>query len=122
MECIGQLVGFLFALFLLRLAYKVFEKNIPQSSFIALLAVVILFCSFPWFQGFVKTWINSKVNSKLEAIGQQVNEVQKTTTEMHGQLENHDWPPRVIPLLMRQFPVVSVCCFASTQGSGGRRA
>jgi TPR repeat protein len=33
-----------------------------------------------------------------------------------------DWPPRVMPLLVRQFPVVSVCCFASTQGSGGRRA
>jgi putative SOS response-associated peptidase YedK len=37
-------------------------------------------------------------------------------------LKSGDWPPRVMPLLVRQFPVVSVCCFASTQGSGGRRA
>ena len=31
-----------------------------------------------------------------------------------------DWPPQVIPHLMRQFPVVSVCLFR--QGSGVRRA
>ena len=32
------------------------------------------------------------------------------------------WTPFIKPLVMRQFPVVSVCCFVSTQGSGGRRA
>jgi hypothetical protein len=32
------------------------------------------------------------------------------------------WTPFIKPPVMRQFPVVSVCCFASTQGSGGRRA
>ena len=32
------------------------------------------------------------------------------------------WTPFIRPLVMRQFPVVSVCCFAATQGSGGRRA
>jgi len=44
------------------------------------------------------------------------------TVEERGWLVGIDWPPRVMPLLMRQFPVVSVCCFAATQGSGGRRA
>ena len=35
---------------------------------------------------------------------------------------NTAWTPFIRPLVMRQFPVVSVCCFAATQGSGGRRA
>jgi uncharacterized repeat protein (TIGR03803 family) len=32
------------------------------------------------------------------------------------------WTPFIKPPVMGYFPVVSVCCFASTQGSGGRRA
>ena len=51
-----------------------------------------------------------------------------TFVEFHGAYRKSnfsqalDWPPRVMPLLVRYFPVVSVCCFAATQGSGGRRA
>jgi len=53
------------------------------------MGVIVLFCSFPWFQGFLKTWVNSNINSKLVALGKQVNDVQTATTEMHGQLANH---------------------------------
>jgi len=90
METTGQIIGFAASIFLFLLAYKFFAKEkYPTSALLALMAVVVLFCSFPWFQGFLKTWVNSKVNSKLAALGQQVNDVQTATTEMHGQLANH---------------------------------
>jgi hypothetical protein len=90
METTGQIIGFAASVFLFLLAYKFFAKEKhPTSALLALMAVVVLFCSFPWFQGFLKTWVNSKVNSKLAALGQQVNDVQAATTEMHGQLANH---------------------------------
>jgi hypothetical protein len=90
METIGQIIGFVASIILFRLAYKFFAKEKhPTSALLASLGVIVLFCSFPWFQGFVKTWVNSNVNSKLAALGQQVNDVQAATTEMHGQLANH---------------------------------
>jgi hypothetical protein len=90
METIGQIIGFAASIILFRLAYKFFAKEKhPTSAMLASMGVIVLFCSFPWFQGFVKTWVNSKVNSKLAALGQQVNEVQAATTEMHGQLASH---------------------------------
>lgn len=48
-----------------------------------------MLASFPWFQGLAKTWIVSNVNSKLKSLGEQIDEVQKTTSDMHGQLSDH---------------------------------
>jgi hypothetical protein len=90
METIGQIIGFVVSIILFRLAYKFFAKEkYPTVTLLASMGFIVLFCSFPWFQGFVKTWVVSDVNSKLEELGQQVNTVQTATTEMHGQLAKH---------------------------------
>ena len=90
MEIIGQILGFGGSIFLFYFAYRFFEKEkFPTSSMFALIGVFILVCSFPWFQGFVKTWVISDVNSKLTSLGQQVNDVQASTSEMQKQLGYH---------------------------------
>lgn len=90
METIGQIIGFIFAAFLLRLAFKLYQKDrFPTCGLVASAAALILLCSFQWFQGWAKSFIASKIMSKLEAIGQQVNSIQETTTAMHTQLEKH---------------------------------
>ncbi len=55
----------------------------------AQVSALILLCSFPWFQGWAKSFIASNISSKLSALGEQVNMVEKTTKEMHSQLESH---------------------------------
>jgi hypothetical protein len=90
MEIISQIIGFIAAFILFRFAFKYFAKEkYPTGLYIATIGAFILLCSFPWFQGFAKTWIISNVNSKLAELGQQVNTVQAATTEMHGQLAKH---------------------------------
>jgi DNA gyrase/topoisomerase IV subunit A len=56
---------------------------------VAWASVFIFLCSFPWFQGWAKSFIASNISSELTKLGQQVNTVQETTTAMHTQLENH---------------------------------
>ena len=90
METLGQIIGFVVSIILFRLAYKFFAKEkFPTATLLASMGFIVLFCSFPWFQGFVKTWVVADVNSKLAELGQQVNTVQTATTEMHGQLAKH---------------------------------
>ncbi len=90
MDTIDQIIGFVVSIILFRLAYKFFAKEkFPTATLLASMGFIVLFCSFPWFQGFVKTWVVSDVNSKLAELGQQVNTVQTATTEMHGQLAKH---------------------------------
>ncbi len=90
MEIAGQIIGFVMGLFFLRLAYKFFDKDkITQSVFAAWAAVFIMLCSFPWFQGWAKSFIASNISSKLSLLGEQVSTVQQTTGEMHNQLAKH---------------------------------
>lgn len=90
MDVLGQIIGFIFAAFLLRLAYKFFRKEkYPTCTMLATVGSLILLCSFPWFQGWAKAYFDSILRSKLEALGEQVNSVQESTTEMHRQLANH---------------------------------
>jgi hypothetical protein len=97
MEVTGQIAAIICALILLVLAFKFFGKEkYPTSTMLALASAVILLCSFPWFQGFVKTWLVGYVRSRLNDLGQQVNQVQTATSEMHqllatnqGQIEKH---------------------------------
>jgi nitrogen fixation/metabolism regulation signal transduction histidine kinase len=90
MEIFGQIIGFVFGFLLLRLAYKLFTKeNVPSAVLVAWASALILLCSFPWFQGWAKSFIASNISSKLTAIGQQVNTVQETTTAMQKQLDTH---------------------------------
>jgi hypothetical protein len=71
---IVQIIGLLAAAFLFYYSYRLLEKDhLGKSSTFALLGVVILFCSFPWFQGFVKSWISARIDARLAALGQQVN-------------------------------------------------
>jgi hypothetical protein len=90
METLGQIIGFFFAIFLLRLAYKLYDKSkYPACGFVSLAGAFIMLCSFPFFQGWAKSFIASKIISELAGLGQQVNTVQETTTEMHKLLDNH---------------------------------
>lgn len=90
MEIVGQILGFIFAVLLLRLTYKLYANDkIPSAILVAWASVFILICSFPWFQGWAKSFIASNISSKLTALGEQVNTVQQTTTEMHNQLASH---------------------------------
>jgi|GEM_PF-6412407 hypothetical protein len=90
MEIFGQIIGFIFAGFLFWKAYKFYDNNKNAAGhLLGVIAALIFLCSIPAFQGFIKAWINSKVSSKLAALGQQVNEVQSTTGEMQGELKNH---------------------------------
>jgi chromosome segregation ATPase len=86
-EIFGQIIGFLFAYYLLRLAYKLYGKNrISGAVLVAWASVFIMLCSFQWFQVWAKSFIATNVTTKLTAFGQQMNSVQATTTEMHSQL------------------------------------
>jgi chromosome segregation ATPase len=86
-EIFGQIIGFLFAYYLLRLAYKLYGKNrISGAVLVAWASVFIMLCSFQWFQVWAKSFIATNVTTKLTAFGQQVNSVQAATTEMHNQL------------------------------------
>jgi chromosome segregation ATPase len=87
MEIIGQIIGFLFAYYLLRLAFKLFGKNrVSAAVLVAWASVFILICSLPWFQTWAKSFIASNITAKLTIFDQQVNAVQKATTAMQGQL------------------------------------
>jgi len=87
---IVEIIGLLAASFLFYYSYRLLEKDhLGKSSTFALLGVVILFCSFPWFQGFVKSWISARIDARLAALGQQVNDVQSTTTAMQKELSEH---------------------------------
>jgi chromosome segregation ATPase len=87
LEILGQIIGFLFAYYLLRLAYKLYGKNrFPGAVLAAWAAVVILLCSSQWFQVWAKSFIASNLTAKLNEFGQQLNSVQKTTLEMQNQL------------------------------------
>jgi hypothetical protein len=89
-ETFASIVGFIFAGFLFWLAYKLYDKDkIAGGGLVVVIGALILLCSFPWFQGWAKSFIASQITSKLTALGQQVNTVQETTTEMHKELENH---------------------------------
>lgn len=90
MEIAAQIIGFIFASFIMRLAYKFFKKEkYPTCTMLVTIAAFIMLCSFPWFQGWAKAYFASNISSKLEALGQQVNTVQQITTEMQNRLANH---------------------------------
>jgi peptidoglycan hydrolase CwlO-like protein len=86
-EILGQIIGFLFAYYLLRLAYKCYGKNhFPSAALVACAAAVILLCSSQWFQVWAKSFIASNLTAKLNEYGQQLSSVQKVTMDMHSQL------------------------------------
>ena len=66
MEIIGQIIGFAASIILFRLAYKFFAKEkYPTATLLASMGFIVLFCSFPWFQGFVETWVVSDVKFQI---------------------------------------------------------
>ena len=103
METIGQIAGIIFAVILLKLAYKLYAKDrFPSAVLAAWASVFILLCSFPWFQGWAKSFIASNIISQLTALGKQVNTVQETTTAMHTQLDKHQKELDVIQAKIRE--------------------
>jgi chromosome segregation ATPase len=90
-EAFGQIIGILFAYYLLRLAYKLLAKNRAAGAVLtAWAAVFIVLCSSQRFQGWAKSLIAPDTTAKLTAFGQQVDAVQKTTSEIHDQLANQE--------------------------------
>jgi Skp family chaperone for outer membrane proteins len=86
-EILGQIIGFLFAYYLLRLAYKCYGKNrFPSAVLVAWAAVIILLCSSQWFQVWAKSFIASNMTAKLNEFGQQLNSAQKVTLDMRSQV------------------------------------
>jgi hypothetical protein len=103
MEIFGQIVGFIFAAGFLLLAYKLYNNNKNAAGHLtAVIGALILLCSFPWFQGWAKSFIASKIISKLDALGKQVTTVQETTTAMHTQLDKHQKELDVIQVKIRE--------------------
>jgi hypothetical protein len=90
MELAGFIIAVVAAVFFLWLAFLNFgREKYPACLFFGGVAAFLILCSMPWFQGFVKTWLTGYVNSRLNDLGKQVNEVQKTTEQMQGQLDSH---------------------------------
>ncbi len=90
MEYIGYVVPFIVGGFFLWLAFLNFGKEkYPTSTLFGVVAALLIFCSFPWFQALAKTWLISNVSSKLKSLGDQIEIVQKTTADMHDQLSEH---------------------------------
>jgi uncharacterized coiled-coil protein SlyX len=86
-EILGQIIGFLFAYYLLRLAYKCYRKDrFPSAALVACAAAMILLCSSQWFQVWAKSFIASNLTAKLNEYGQQLSSVQKVTMDMHSQI------------------------------------
>lgn len=83
---IPNVAALLFLVLAFRLAHK---EKYGAFWYVCLIAAGAFLCGQPWFQGLAKTWIVSNVNSKLKAIGQQIDDVQKTTAEMHSQLSSN---------------------------------
>jgi hypothetical protein len=83
MGVIGEVIGIIIACCLFRLAYKLYDKDKnAAAAFVLTIATVILFSCFTWFQGWAKSFIASSIISKLTEVGQAVNTVQDTTTQM----------------------------------------
>jgi uncharacterized protein YdaT len=90
LQIIGYVVPLLAGGLFLWLAFRYFAKEkFPTSTMFGLIGGLFLLSALPWFQGLAKTWIVSNVNSKLKALGTQIDDVQKTTADMHQQLSNH---------------------------------
>ena len=84
------------------LAYPVPDENRPQLN-----------------QRELQVNLDDKLNADYAAYQKLLGKKVEVTGELS---QGFAWTPFIRPLVMRQFPVVSVCCFAATQGSGGRRA
>src|SRR5579872_6215333 len=54
-----------------------------------LLGVFLFFCGLDWVQGFAKTWMVSNIQSRLKALGKQLDDVQTTTSGMQNELSDH---------------------------------
>jgi peptidoglycan hydrolase CwlO-like protein len=90
MEIAVFVISLIIGVYFLRLAFLNFGKEkYPTSTLFAMVAAFFILCSFPWFQGFIKTWIISNANAKFAALGKQLDTVQKTTGDMHDELANH---------------------------------
>jgi hypothetical protein len=91
MDIVGQIIGYVVACFCFRIAYKLYFKDKDKTkpaALVLLVASLILLISMPWFQGFFKSFISSEIMAKFKTLGNQVNAVQDTTTEMLNNFSN----------------------------------
>ena len=80
------MVGFSFLVLTFRAMHK---DHGTIACFCASLAGFFLLCGLPWVQGLAKTWIVSNVGTKLAALGNQMDDVLKTTASMQNDIAQH---------------------------------
>src|SRR6267378_3351706 len=83
---IANVAAFGFLILAFRLVHK---EKYAAFWYVCLISTGLFLCGQAWFQGFVKTWVVSNVNSKLKGLGDQVEQVEKATQETHEQLASH---------------------------------
>jgi septal ring factor EnvC (AmiA/AmiB activator) len=90
MQIIAYIIPLIAGCVFLYLAIRVlWKENYKVGGLLACFAAFFLLCSLPWFQGLAKTLILSTVSEQLTALGKKIDDVHKTTAEMHAQLESH---------------------------------
>jgi len=120
MDLVWQIIGVVFAVALLVLAFKVYEKEkTGHATAIATLSLVALCFSFPWFQGFFRTHILGKISD----LGKQMNSFQLTMGEMQDQLSKHQKELDTIQAKIRQdqFEVMTSQCDITNLTGSNRR-
>jgi hypothetical protein len=89
MAIIGEIIGFICGCLVIRKAFNLYDRDkLAAASTALVIGAFLLLCSFTWFQGWAKSLIASNILSRLTAIGEQVNTVQATTTDMLNQFSN----------------------------------
>jgi hypothetical protein len=93
-SCIMEIVVFVVCIIVgfsfLALTFRAMHKDHGTiACFCASLAGFFLLCGLPWVQGLAKTWIVSNVGAKLAALGNQMDDVQKTTASMQNDIAQH---------------------------------
>jgi hypothetical protein len=90
MEIIGYIVPFLIGAFFLWLAYRNFEKGKQAASVVfGVIGALFLVSGLPWFQGVAKTWMVGNINTRMEALKEEVAKAQATAGELRAQLADH---------------------------------
>lgn len=90
MLIIERILCWLMGIALVVLAFRSVHKDKWGFAASSLIMGVFLFCSgMGWVQGLAKTWLVSNVNSKLTALGKQIDDVQTTTAKMQDELSQH---------------------------------
>ena len=90
MNIAANIVAWIVALGLVPLALRfAYKEKLGKSVLMGVLAAVLCLSALPSFQGFIKTDVIGRTIGFLEAYGKKLDEFQKTTEKMRGELNEH---------------------------------